>query len=119
MKKLLISMTLLIGMVAGVMVLSSFTTPKQDTKAETMTTSTNLVYVKDIKCLEIDNVEGTYKMATRPLWKEENTCGVYYIGFNMDYKPVRANKNKTYKGVNVSSYKYYADCYWYTYFFNL
>lgn len=34
MKKLLISMTLLIGMVAGVMVLSSFTTPKQNAKTE-------------------------------------------------------------------------------------
>ncbi len=94
---------------------------KADAKSEAIATNgpTEDEFVKKVNALCIDNTEGTYERETREIYKKKNTCGGYYVWYNMREYPVQKNTLKTYKNVNVSSYKYYADCYWHRYFFNL
>lgn len=116
MKKILVLLSLVISV--SICATVNF---KANTKAEIIATNgpTEDEFVKTVNALCIDNVEGTYEKESRAIYKKRNTCGGYYVWYNMREYPVVKNTLKTYKNVNVSSYKYYADCYWHRYFFNL
>lgn len=92
---------------------------KQNTKAETIAVNGPLdgdKFVAKVKALCIYD-DGKYETETREIYKKKNGSNYVYVNFE-DYL-VRKNTFKTYKKVNVSSYKYYAECPGFTYFFDL
>ena len=94
---------------------------KANTKAKIIATNGPIEdeFVKKVNALRFDNVEGTYEKGSLEIYKKRNMSGGYYVWYSMREYPVVKNTLKTYKNVNVSSYKYFADCYWHRYFFNL
>ena len=53
------------------------------------------------------------------VYKRKNMSGGYYLEYYWNYyTPIYKNTSSTYKGVNVSSYKYYAETKDYMYFFS-
>jgi hypothetical protein len=73
-------------------------------------------FVKKVNALCVEN-DGKYYKYEREIYKKKN--GNYYLYENFREYTLVKNTLKTYKGMNVSSYKYYTDCYYHRYFFNL
>ena len=109
MKKVLISATLLIGMMASAMVFSSFTTPKENVKV--LTSQTNLreegwrrvgIYIG-----KTDNGGESVRFS---VWEKEGMCGAYYWTTNesTEKNPDEAFKKYTGKLMLSSDKKWYA-----------
>ena len=75
MKKLFIAASLIIGMIAGAMVLSSFSEPKQDGKNESteITMSDGWTRIGQYTGVTNDN-----KTQTFIIWEKEGMCNAYY-----------------------------------------
>jgi hypothetical protein len=74
---------------------------------------------KSVRCLVVFKVEDKAPdYFTWDLWKSTKSSNLY-LGSYLHHYIVRRNQLKTYRGVNVSSYKYYAENYWERYYFNL
>jgi len=72
-----------------------------------------------IKCMEISKDDGLTTAGWYDVYKRKNMSGGFYLetGF-LQYTPIYKNTTSSYKGVNVSSYKYYAETKSYKIFFS-
>lgn len=122
MKKVLISATLLIGMMAGALVFSSFTKANEQDE----TTFSQINAQGNEKYEEVTTVSGVYiniksgqkKGFSKTLYKGINTCGEYYLQIGLGlYYPVHKNSDSKFKDVDVSNYNYYAQSGDWRYFF--
>ena len=108
MKKILISATLLIGMMASAMVFSSFTTPKENAKVLNVQGSWRRVasyygYDDSGKRSEHDFI----------IWEKDGMCGAYYWTYYLSGDPDEVSKslggaNYTGKLMTNSEGKWYA-----------
>lgn len=63
-----------------------------------------------VQCLVIPKGEGNVSTSFCDVYKKKNMSGAYYLEWYWNfYIPVYRNESSTYKGVNVSSYKYCAE----------
>ncbi|MBP5381358.1 MAG: hypothetical protein J6Y39_06500 [Bacteroidaceae bacterium] len=92
---------------------------KPDTKTETIATNSPFdgdEFVAKVNGLYVFD-DGTYEKYPHQIYKNKRVG--YYVWINLEECPVCKNSLKTYKNVNVSSYKYYVARYGSRYFFNL
>lgn len=85
MKKLFIAATLLIGMVAGAMVLSSFVAPKANDKTECSQITMNDGWRRVGVYYGYDR-DGKQSAFTFMIWQKEGMCGAYYWTYSLDAK---------------------------------
>lgn len=105
--------------------ISIYTIVELKASPKTCIITTNDVYdnyekIKQVQCLEIEKDNSKTTGGYYNLYKGKNQCKGYYleIGFTL-LRPVYKNTSTTYKGVNVSSYKYYAENDYYRFYFSL
>ena len=71
------------------------------------------IYVKvvsRVECKVIPKGDGYIGTSYCDVYKRKNMSGGYYLEWYWNYyTPIYKNTTSTYKGVNVSSYKYYAE----------
>lgn len=86
MKKLFIAASLIIGMIAGAMVLSSFSEPKQGERNESteITMADGWTRVGVYYGYDMDGDRSYYKFT---IWEKEGMCNSYYWVYNSDKNP--------------------------------
>ena len=111
MKKLFIAATLLIVMVAGAMVLSSFSEPKENLKNESVQITTNDDWNRIGEYYGYDR-DGKRSWYSFVIWQKEGTCGAYYWTYawdvDPDYMKLNGDKNRTGELRKNSEGKWYA-----------
>ena len=111
MKKLFIAASLLIGMIAGAMVLSSFSEPKEEINKDCMG-----ICVKDDGWRRVGEYEGKTedgKSTTFIIWEKEGMCNAYYwVAYHYNAEPHRENPDKA-PAAATGALRQNRDGYWY------
>lgn len=121
MKKVLISATLLIGMMASVMVFSSFTTSRENVNVldSKVNVQGDWRRVGTYKGYDASGKAPTYSFT---IWEQDGMCGSYYWVYYMDINPDECFKYKkefTGKLMKDSEGRWYAALYGDKYYISL
>lgn len=107
MKKLFIAASLIIGMIAGAMVLSSFSEPKQEESIDytDIMMADGWTYVGEYRGFREDHPGDNYYSKFVYVWEKGGMCGAYYwtLAYNHKYDPDEAVKHNHSNGKLMNS----------------
>ena len=110
MKKLLLLLMAVVVSVSVYPVVELRTSTKANEAIEISAEENYVKVISRIECMEISKEDGRITSGIYDVYKRKNMSGGFYLetGF-LQYSPIYKNTTSTYKGVKVSSYKYYAE----------